>query len=450
MTKANILIVEDEVSQGKLIQEILSDQGYIASYLETAEAALELLQVESFDIVISDWRLTGKDGLWLLEEVQKINPNTYFVLATAYGSIQHAVEAVKNGASDYLTKPYSRDQLIFCVERAGEKISLTKENSSLNQELQQRSQLVDMIGNSKPMQKIFHQLQKLAPTDATIHISGESGTGKELAARALHKLSPRCKKSFIVINCGAIPEGLAEAELFGAEKGAYTGAVKTKIGCFEAADGGTLFLDEVAELTLSIQTKLLRVLQDSTLTRVGSQTPLPINVRIISATHKSLKGLVSQNLFREDLLYRLNVIPISMPPLRERTSDLPALITFFNHKHASRHQVPPLKINQRLLETFEGYSWPGNIRELSHTIERLMLLSDDGNINKSDLSFLELSHETKVLTLPQSGINWKQMEHAFYKQALEYANGNKRKAADLLGLSYKTFLYRLEKFLISG
>ncbi len=450
MTKAKILIVEDEVSQGKLIQEILSEQGYITSYLETAEDALELLQAESFDIIISDWRLTGKDGLWLLEEAQKIKPNIYFVLATAYGSIQHAVEAVKKGASDYLTKPYSRDQLIFCVERACEKILLTKENSSLQQELQQRSQLIDMIGNSKPMQQIFHQLQKLAPTDATIHINGESGTGKELAARALHKLSPRSKKPFIVVNCGAIPEGLAEAELFGAEKGAFTGAVHTKMGCFEAANGGTLFLDEVAELTPAIQTKLLRVLQDSTLTRVGSQQTVAIDVRIISATHKCLKDLVSQNLFREDLLYRLNVIPISMPALRERISDLPALITFFNHKHASQHQVPPLKINQPLLQTFEGYSWPGNIRELSHTIERLMLLSDDGNITKGDLSFLESPKEAETLSLPQSGISWEKMEHTFYKQALEYANGNKRKAADLLGLSYKTFLYRLEKFLISG
>ncbi|NVJ67985.1 MAG: sigma-54-dependent Fis family transcriptional regulator [Gammaproteobacteria bacterium] len=450
MHNSKVLVVEDETAQGQLIQDILEQNGYQCSFVESAEKAATLLKSELFDIIISDWRLPEKDGLWLLEKSKAIHPNSYFVLATAYGSIQHAVKAIKLGASDYLTKPYSRDQLLFCVDRAAEKIQLTQENQSLKSELKERKRLVDMVGSSKPMQKIFQQVEKLAPTNATIHISGESGTGKELAARALHQLSDRKSKPFIVINCGAIPEGLAEAELFGAEKGSYTGSTQRKIGSFEAADTGTIFLDEVAELSPNIQTKLLRVLQESSITRVGSNKPVSIDVRVISATHKSLGELVSKGEFREDLLYRLNVVPIQMPALRDREEDLPTLVNFFNQKHSKAHGMPALKLNKTILNKLEDYSWPGNIRELSHCLERLMLLSDNGNLTAEDLDFLNQSPEkSSEIKLPKQGLNWEQLEQSLYRQALDQAKGNKKRAASLLGLSYKSFLYRLEKFLIS-
>ncbi len=450
MNQIFVLIVEDEAIQGELISDILSQQQYQTHWVESAEDALEALKKAQYQIVISDWRLPNQDGLWLLQEVNKQYPEIYFVLATAYGSIQHAVEAIKTGAKDYLTKPYSKDQLLFCIDRASKTISLTEENKNLSSELKERQQLVDMVGSSKAMQKIFAQVQKLAPTNATIHISGESGTGKELAARALHKLSPRKDKPFIVINCGAIPEGLAEAELFGAEKGSYTGSHSKKIGSFEAADGGTLFLDEVAELSPAIQTKLLRVLQESSVSRIGSNKSQPIDVRVISATHKSLSDLVAQEKFREDLLYRLNVIPIKMPALRERLEDLPALIQFFNEKHSRNHQMTPIEFSKAAYRSLESYYWPGNIRELGHCIERLMLLSTNNKIHLKDLEFLHHNtNKNTELILPETGINWEQMEQNFYKQALSYSKGNKKKAAQLLGLSYKSFLYRLEKFLIS-
>ncbi|WP_251359773.1 sigma-54 dependent transcriptional regulator [Kangiella sp. TOML190] len=450
MDTFKVLVVEDEEAQGKLIQSILQQRDYAVDWVESAEAAYQKITSENFSIVLSDWRLPEKDGLWLLQQTQKVAPQLYFILATAYGSIQHAIEAIKAGASDYLTKPYSRDQLFFCIDRAVDTLQLSQQNQQLKSELKERQQLVDMVGSSKPMQTIFNQVEKLAPTNATIHIAGASGTGKELAARALHQLSPRTKQPFIVINCGAIPEGLAEAELFGAEKGAFTGSHARKIGCFEAADGGTLFLDEVAELSPAIQTKLLRVLQEKTVTRVGATSPINIDVRVISATHKSLEALVAAGDFREDLWYRLNVVPIKMPALKDRIEDLPALITFFNEKHAKNHQSRPIQFTDGALQQLEHYLWPGNIRELSHVIERLMLLSDSGKVKRGDLEFLnQQQSKTSSLVLPKQGVDWAMMEQDFYQQALKYSKGNKKKAAELLGLSYKSFLYRLEKFLIS-
>ncbi len=450
MNDKKILIVEDEQDQALIIHEILRGNGFDSHYVDNAEEAFERCKLETYSIIISDWRLKDNDGLWLLKNLQTLPVMPYFILATAYGSIQHAVEAIKLGASDYLTKPYSKSQLIFCAERAIEKISLTNENLELKSELKQRNKLVDMIGSSKPMQKIFQQVEKVASTNATIHISGESGTGKELAARALHILSDRKNKPFIVINCGAIPEGLAEAELFGAEKGSYTGSTQRKIGSFEAADGGTVFLDEVAELSSSIQTKLLRVLQESCITRIGSTKNIPINVRIISATHKSLNDLVTANKFREDLLYRLNVIPLKMPALRDRIEDIPSLLQFFNDKHSKTHNKPKLTFSDAVLKILEQYSWPGNVRELSHSIERIMLLSDTPKVTVNELYFLqENTTGSEKLKLPRAGLNWQEHEKDFYKQALDIAQGNKKKAAKLLGLTYKSFLYRLEKFLIS-
>ena len=451
--KLNILIVEDEQAQGQLIESILLGENYHAQWVDSAEKAIQMLNTSHFDLIISDWKLPKKDGLWLLAEVKTLFPHCYFILATAYGTIEHAVEAIKSGADDYLSKPFTRETLLFSIDRAYKNLSLSAENEQLHNQLSERKQLVDMIGSSKSMQNIFQQIEKLAATQVTIHISGESGTGKELAARALHQLSGRKHKPFMVINCGAIPEGLAEAELFGAEKGSFTGSTATKIGTFEAANGGTLFLDEVADLSPNVQTKLLRVLQDGSFSRVGSNKLTEVDVRVISATHKDLQTQVQQGSFREDLLYRLQVIPITMPPLRERLEDLPALIDFFVTKHAQQHGVDKPIFTAEAFEKLKAYHWPGNIRELGHVIERVMLLCDNDKIQHSDLFFLNTKETAplpvKHFELPEGGIDWQTLEQHMYKQALHKTNNNKRQAAKLLGLSYKSFLYRLEKFLIS-
>ncbi|NVK21611.1 MAG: sigma-54-dependent Fis family transcriptional regulator [Kangiellaceae bacterium] len=449
-----ILIVEDEQAQGQLVESIINSAGYHALWVESAEDAIKQLNTVPYDLVISDWKLKDKDGLWLLQQVKQQHTHCYFILATAYGTIEHAVEAIKSGANDYITKPFSKDTLLFAIERAAKQIYLAGQNIALKQQLSERQQLVDMVGSSKAMQKIFNQVEKLAATQATVHISGESGTGKELAARALHQLSDRSDKPFIVINCGAIPEGLAEAELFGAEKGAFTGSTATKIGKFEAAHKGTLFLDEVADLPLTMQTKLLRALQDGTITRIGANQPIQVDVRVISATHKNLHEMVTQGEFREDLLYRLNVVPITMPPLRERCEDLPALLNFFINKHASKHNIEKVNVTNQAFELLSHYHWPGNIRELGHCIERVMLLADHKNLTEDDFSFLQTNHDPiqqlkTNFQLPDKGIDWPSLEKHLYQQALDKTGNNKRQAAQLLGLSYKSFLYRIEKFLIS-
>jgi len=449
MHKPHILFVEDETPQRKLVSSILTSEGYQVTGVGSVEEAESLLAAKSFELVLSDWKLPGRNGFQLLETVRENHPQLAFIMVTAYGSIDRAVKAVRAGADDFLTKPFVREALLLSIERACHARHLLDENRRLNEALGERDHLVDLVGRAPEMQKIFRRVSKLANTDATVLITGESGTGKELTARALHTLSRRAQGNFVAVNCAAIPEGLMESEFFGAEKGAYTGADRMRIGKFEAAAGGTLFLDEVGELPLSIQPKLLRVLQEGTFTRVGGVKEMHTDVRLVAATNRNLNSEVAAGRFREDLFYRLNVVPIILPPLRDRREDIPILVNHFIEIHARKHDISVKKTPVRLLKQLVDYHWPGNARELANVLERLILLCDEGNLSEADLP-AEIRGEIQLVgpetfRLPAGGMNWEAHERACLLQAMEMAQGNRRKAARLLGLSYKTFLYRVEK-----
>jgi DNA-binding NtrC family response regulator len=446
-----ILLIEDEPAQRALIKEILVDEGYLVEEVADARSAVKLLANQSFDVVFSDWKLSIGTGLEVLQWVRLHQPSLGFVMATAYGTISHAVEAIQAGADDYLTKPFKTQELLLAIKKAHSAYLLKANNNELKQALSQQDRMVDLVGQAPSMQKVYQRIEKLSVTSATVLITGESGTGKELAARALHQLSPRSAKPFVAVNCGAIPESLAEAELFGAEKGAFTGATQMKIGKLEAANGGTLFLDEIGELALNLQPQMLRFLQEGTISRVGSHQEISLDVRIIAATHRDLPAQIQQGAFREDLFYRLNVVPLEMPPLRARQQDIPSLIEHFLERFSQRYGGSIQSLSKATLKALLDYQWPGNVRELSNTIERFALLGDQEELvsSLSRHSSHALSTSAEGFELPDSGLNWDSFEKNILQQAIDKADGNRTKAAKLLGLSYKAFLYRLEKHQIS-
>jgi DNA-binding NtrC family response regulator len=443
-----VLVVEDEAEQRDIVSQIIAADGFQVDAVESAEQALDKLKTITCDIILSDWRLPGESGLQLLKKIKAQGLNSAFVLVTGHGSVEHAIDAIKSGADDYLSKPYKKQTLLFTLQKVCEAQRIKIENLQLKQQLQEQDGLVEMVGKAPVMQKLFHQVERVAGTNATVLIGGESGTGKELAARALHQLSARKAQAFIAVNCAAIPESLAEAEFFGAEKGAYTGADKAKIGKFEAANGGTIFLDEVGELPLSLQAKLLRLLQEGVVTRLGGNKELNLDVRVIAATNRDLQAEAEAGSFREDLYYRLNVIPLVMPPLRERLADIPSLIQHFSGIYSERHQLPCPKFSQAVIDKFMSYSWPGNVRELSNIIERIVLLSDHQQINLEELPEFDSKSSTSNsdFTLPSSGFSWQAHERDLLQQALSIAKQNRAEAARILDLPYKAFLYRLEKY----
>ncbi len=445
--QAHVLVVEDEPAQRQLMADILDELGLSVDQAAGQDEALTAAQKRAPDLVISDWKLEDGNGLSLLQSLRDCGLQSSFIMVTAYGSIAHAMEAIRAGADDYLSKPFERQALLLAVERTLRARNLIAENRRLNAEVIERNQLVDIVGKAPDMQKLYRRIEKIAGTQASVLIGGESGTGKELAARAIHTLSDRCNAPFIAVNCGAIPEGLMEAEFLGAEKGAYTGAHQRRQGKFEAAHGGTLFLDEVGELPVTIQPKLLRALQEGRVTRVGGNSEIHTDVRIIAATNKDLAQEVATGHFREDLYYRLNVVPIHMPALRERREDIPALIDHFVTRTARQHQLPATPIPAAVRRHLMDYHWPGNVRELGNVVERLILLADDAGISSEDLpqSMTDPSHQTGQFVLPPEGIDWEQLESLALSQALERTGGNRTKAAKLLGMSYKAFLYRLNK-----
>jgi len=444
----HILIVEDEPDQRDIIEDILTEAGYIVQATEDAESALQLQKIKPVDLVFSDWKLPGMDGLALLQQLRSDNPNIAFLMATGHGSIEHAISAIHAGADDYLTKPYKRQTLLFTLEKICLSRHLKSENKQLRKALSEQNSLVEMIGRAPSMQTLFRKVEKLATTNATVLISGESGTGKELAARALHRLSKRSDMPFIAVNCAAIPENLAEAEFFGAEKGAYTGADRLKIGKFEAADKGTIFLDEIGELPLPLQAKLLRMLQEGTLTRIGSNKERKLDLRIITATNRDLQEEVEIGQFREDLYFRLNVVPLIMPPLRERREDIPAMVKHFASVSANHHGIEEPEFPKDVLKVLMDNYWAGNVRELSNIIERLVLLADSNCIAVEDVPVLTSQKVTSngVFQIPNEGFSWEAHERDCLTQALAMADNNRAKAARLLELPYKAFLYRLEKY----
>ena len=442
-----ILLVEDEDDQRDVIETILSSSGYQVSAVSSAEKAIEKLNLKSFDLVISDWKLPEMNGEELLQYINVNSPQSGFILITAHGEASHAISVIRSGADDYLSKPFDKQTLLFTIEKLIYTKSLEKENNQLKEQSKHRTQLVEMIGSSRAMNRLFTRIEKAAPTSATLLISGESGTGKELAARAIHKLSTRSSNTFLAVNCAAIPESIAEAELFGAERGSYTGANKTRIGKFEASNHGTLFLDEIGELPLILQSKLLRFLQEGTITRVGSNEEIKLNVRVIAATNRDLLEEVRNGLFREDLYYRLNVIPVVIPPLRQRQEDIPLLINHFISHFVEKHSLTEKSLSSTAFKQLLSYAWPGNVRQLRNSIERLLLLSLSNQITCEDIDDLELSTKDNKSSflLPEQGLDWESHEKECLLQALSHSNNNRTQAAKLLGLSYKAFLYRLEK-----
>ncbi|AQS35632.1 response regulator with CheY-like receiver, AAA-type ATPase, and DNA-binding domains [Shewanella psychrophila] len=443
--RLKILVVEDEPDQRSLISQMLEANNYQITSADSVEGAIVSLKQDVPDLVFSDWKLGQLSGMDLLTYVRREHPDMGFIIATAYGTITHAVDAMQAGADDYLAKPYQRQSLLLAIEKVAKSLVLKKQNRRLTSELSQQQELVGIVGKAPCMQKVYSRVQRVSATDATVLIGGESGTGKELAARALYQLSQRKHKPFIAINCGSIPESLAESELFGAEKGAYTGATSLKIGKLEAANGGTIFLDEIGELPLLQQTNLLRFLQEGLISRLGQNGEIKLDVRVIAATHRDLKFEVEEGRFREDLYYRLNVVPIHMPPLRERQEDIGRLVEHFLKLHSGQYKMEQAKLSANTLKQLLDHPWPGNVRELSNRIERFVLLGDEEEMLE-ELSSQPKPLNTSQFSLPEEGIEWEVFEKDCLEQAMNKHQGNRTKAAKFLGLSYKAFLYRLEKY----
>jgi two-component system NtrC family response regulator len=448
-----VLVVEDEDAQRGLMVEILEREGFRLREAANVDDALDSIAEEVPDLVLCDWRMPGRDGGELLAEVRGRGLGCGFVVMTAYGSIAHAVDAIRQGADDYLGKPFEREALLLAIHRVLRTRRLETENRRLRDAVGEEPGFGRLIGDSPPMQRLYRTIEKVAATDATVLVVGESGTGKELVARTLHNTSRRADRPFVAVNCAAIPETLIESELFGHEKGAFTGAHRRREGRFEEADGGTLFLDEIASMPLPLQATLLRVLQDRRITRLGGTGEIDVNVRVVAASNRVLPSLVADGSFREDLFYRLNVVSVELPPLRERREDIPLLANAFLKRASDRHgravgELPPLMI--RLLMNYE---WPGNVRELANAVERVVLLAEDERASIEDLpSAIRPEPESRAtsMRLPTEGLDWHRMERDLLRQALERTDGNRAAAARLLGLGYKQFLYRLEKHDLGG
>jgi len=443
----SILITEDDRVQREVIDDILTQSGYEVTASESAETTLEILKDRSFDLVLTDMRMPGMDGLELLRRAKRLRPDLDVVVMTAHATIRTAVTAMKEGAIDYLEKPFDKDELLLVVERAMERGSLRKENRQLRALVGNAVSLGSIIGESPAMQAVFERTARAARVNSTVLILGESGTGKELIARHIHFEGSRQRKPFVVVNCAAIPDNLVESELFGHEKGAFTGADASRPGKFEDANTGTLFLDEIGDMQLESQAKLLRVLQDGVVERVGSSKTRQVDVRVIAATNRDLRERVERGEFREDLYFRLEVLPVALPPLRERMEDLPLLVRHFREKLGKKIGVEAPQLGPDVLDAFRRYRWPGNVRELEHTLEQLFILANDPVITAKDLpEKLRKPPESEgEFGLPPGGLSLEELEQDLIRQALDRSGGRIKEAAELLGLTYKTLQYRLKK-----
>ncbi len=448
-----ILVVDDEPLTLELIVEGLTDRGYSIDVAASGPEAIAKAEETSYDVVITDLNMPGMDGMEVLDHFNENRPGTLVILLTAYGTIETAVQAVKRGAFDYLTKPAKLDEIIIILQRAEELNALKEENELLRSQIQQR--FANIVGQSPPMQKLYRTIQRVSKTATTVLILGESGTGKELIANAIHYHSDRKDKPFVPINCGAIPEELLESELFGHERGAFTGALKERKGRFELAHQGTVFLDEIGEMSQKLQVKLLRFLQEKRFERVGGGRTIQVDAGIIAATNKDLEKAVEEGSFREDLFYRLNVIPIHVPPLREREGDVPLLIHHFLKRHCQEKEIPQKRMSKAAVETLDRYPWPGNVRELENLIERLVILTDSDEIDVDDLPprirQCQASRPNSLMdiSLGESGMDLKKtlddLENHLIMEALKRANGVKNRAANLLGLNRTTLIEKMKK-----
>ena len=449
MRKLNILIVEDGRSQREMLRDFLISEGHSVLEAENGEAAIKAVTASHFDLILLDYKMPGMDGLTVLKEVKRINHEIDVVIITAYGTIETAVEAIKVGAIDYITKPIELDELLLLVDRVAERRGLIRENELLKQELGKKGVTTEKIIYKSPqMVELINMASRVAASRASVLIQGESGTGKELLARLIHQLSPRAAKPIIVVNCGALAENLLESELFGHEKGAYTGATSRRIGRFEEADGGTLFLDEIGELSPAVQVKLLRFLQEREISRLGSNASITVDVRIISATNRDLDMRVKEGAFREDLFYRLKVVTMALPPLRERKEDLPALIDHYLEKFARENVRTINGMTAEARDMLLKYNYPGNVRELVNIIERAVVIARDDYITVGDLPFKSetsagLSDQKTAGSLRES---LEELEKRLIGEAMTKASDNQTKAADLLGMSERMLRYKLKKY----
>jgi DNA-binding NtrC family response regulator len=444
-----ILVVDDEPAQRELVAGFLRKHGFDVVEAGGGREAVARFKQEAFDLVLTDQRMPDLSGLELLEAVRSTSPETAVVIVTAYGNIETAVSAVKAGAADYLTKPLNLDDLLHRVHRVRERQRLVAENRELREALAERHRVDGIIGDSGRMQEVLSLVRRVAPSDATVLIRGESGTGKELIARALHYASPRAAGPLVKVNCAALAESLLEAELFGHEKGAFTGAVASRKGRFELADGGSIFLDEIGDLPPHLQVKLLRVLQEREFERVGSSRPIKVDVRLLAATHRNLEALVREGRFREDLYYRINVVTIALPPLRERREDLPPLIEHFVRAIAGKNGKTVRGLTREAREALLRYDYPGNIRELENLLERAVVLTRDDVIGVEDLplaleALAPASGEDAGLIAAVEGL-----ERRMIREALAKADGTQTRAAELLGISERVLRYKLKKYGLS-
>jgi len=455
-SKVPILIVDDEASTRLALSKLLSKEGFLPLCAASAEEALELLNKNPVDIIISDFKLPNMSGIDLLKVVKEKSPNASFILITGYATIQNAVAAMKAGAYDYILKPLKFDELKKVIFKALEKQQLVKENLYLKEQLYGKFSFKSIIGKSLPMQNLFSMMEKVSDSDCTVLIQGASGTGKELVARAIHYNSPVKENKFVAINCGSIPHDLLESELFGYEKGAFTGAVASKIGKFEYADGGTVFLDEIGNMSMDLQMKLLRVLQEMEVERIGSTKTKKIDVRVLSATNVNLKNAVTRGHFREDLYYRLNVVQINLPLLKDRVEDVPLLVKHFLRKHALKTKQKAKAINKPALKLLMSYNFPGNVRELENMIERAIILCDGDTISKKDLP--EHLHSHAAIPKPtvvhfekdiENGVDLNKevikFEHELINNALKLHKGTKSKAAKFLNINRTTLVEKLKR-----
>jgi DNA-binding NtrC family response regulator len=448
--KATLLVVDDERHQRESLQTILEDEGYRVAIASDGREALSRFAEVHPEVVLTDLKMPGLSGMDLIRALKDGPLPPRIILITAHGSVERAREAHRLGAFDYMSKPVVADELLFRVERALETYRLGEKTLRLERRLKSDG-FEAIVGESAAMREVFRLVEKIAPTASTVLIRGESGTGKELVARAIHSRSPRAGKSFFAINCAAIPENLLESELFGHERGSFTGAEARKIGLFEAASGSTLFLDEIGDLSLPLQGKILRSLQEKELKRVGGNETIPFDVRVVAATNRDLEGMMKAGQFREDLFYRLNVIPIPLPPLRDRISDIPALVARFLEKANASHGTAVQSVSPDALALLQQHSWPGNIRQLESVLERAVLLSEGPSIGPGDLPVeirLQTAHSARPygFEIPPDGIDIEELERQLIVQAMEKSSWVIAKASRLLGLTYRTLQYRLEKF----
>lgn len=439
-----ILVIDDEKSQREILADILADAGYEVQTAASAEEGLEFVFNNDFLLILTDLKMPGKDGIEVLKETLKFNSDIQVIVMTAFGTIPSAVNAIKSGAYDYLTKPFEKDELLRVIGRAAEKVQLMLENQELRNQLSSQYSYHNLLGKSKTIKEVFRLIEKIKNIEATVLITGESGTGKELVARAIHYSGNRRNGPFVPVNCGAIPENLIESELFGYVKGAFTGAYRTYAGKFEQAQKGTIFLDEIGAMPMHLQVRLLRVLQDKTINKIGSNENVNLDVRVLAATNEDIQKRLQADQFRIDLYHRLNSFSIHIPPLRSRRDDIILLTKHFIKKYADRYGKGSFTISPEALGILENHDYPGNVRELENIIEKAVILSDRAVITPDVLMFEKMPMMGSDDAKKQSSLP--EMEVDFIRQALKESRGSIKKACKVLGISYKTLQYRMQKY----